>query len=65
MIVSKLEWVERAAILSGVAWIGSSGRLSMITRILGISRLASTGSVASVHMVTNNDSKSIPARINW
>ena len=65
LIVSRLECVARTAILSGVAWVGSPGRLSRITRILGISRLASTGSVASVHMVTNNDSKSIPARINW
>ena len=27
LIVSKLEWVARAAILSGVAWVGSPGRL--------------------------------------
>ena len=65
LIVSRLECVARTAILSGVAWVGSPGRLSRITRILGISWLAGTGSVASVHMVTNNDSKSIPARINW
>ena len=65
LIVSKLEWVARTAILSGVAWVGIPGRLSRITRILGISRLASTGSIASVHMVTNNNSKNIPARINW
>ena len=65
VIVSRLECVARTAILSGVAWVGSPGRLSRITRILGISKLAGTGSVASVHMVTNNDSKGIPARINW
>ena len=65
LIVSRLECVARTAILSGVAWVGSPGRLSRITRILGISWLAGTGSVASVHMETNNDSKSIPARINW
>ena len=65
LIVSRLECVARTAILSGVAWVGCPGRLSRITRILGISWLAGTGSVASVHMVTNNESKSIPARINW
>ena len=65
LIVSRLECVARTAILSGVAWVGSPGRLSRITRISGISWLAGTGSVASVYMVTNNDSKSIPARINW
>ena len=65
LIVFNIEWVARTAILSGVAWVGSPGRLSRITRILGISRLASTGSVASVHVVTNNNIKTIPARINW
>ena len=65
LIVSKLEGVARTAILSGVAWVGSSGRLSMITRILGISRLVSAGSVTSVYRVTNNNSKSIPAWFNW
>ena len=65
LIVSRLECVARTAILSGVAWVGSPGRLSRITRILGISRLASTGSVESVHRVTKNNSKSMPARINW
>ena len=63
LIISRQEWVARTAILSGVAWVGSPGRLSRTTRILGISRLASTGSVTSVHMVTNNNSKSTPARI--
>ena len=38
LIVSKLKWVARAAILSGVAWVGSPERLSRITSILGISR---------------------------
>ena len=36
LIVSRLECVARTAILSGVAWVGSPGRLSRITRILGI-----------------------------
>ena len=65
VIVSRLECVTKTAIFSGVAWGGSPGRLSRISRILGISKLAGTGSVASVHMVTNNDSNGIPARINW
>ena len=60
--MSKLEWVARIAILSGVAREGSSGRLSNITRVLGISRLVSAGSVASVYKVTNNNSNSIQAR---
>ena len=66
LIVAKLEWVARAAILSGVAWVGSPERLSgvaRITRILGISRLGSTGSVASLYMVTTNNINSIQARI--
>ena len=63
LIVSKLEWVARAAILSGVAWVGSPERLSRITRILGISRLGSAGSVASLYMVTTNNINSIQARI--
>ena len=36
LIVSRLECVARTAILSGVAWVGSPGRLYRITRILGI-----------------------------
>ena len=64
LIVSKLEWVARPAILSGVAWVGSPGRLSRITRILGISRLGSTGSVACLYMVTTNNINSILARIS-
>ena len=48
LIVSKLEWVARAAILSGVAWVGSPERLSRITRIFGISRLARAGSEGSL-----------------
>ena len=63
LIVAKLEWVARAAILSGVAWVGSPERLSRITRILGISRLGSAGSVASLYMVTTNNINSIQARI--
>ena len=63
LIVSKLEWVARAAILSGVAWVGSPERLSRITRILGISRLGSAGSEASLYMVTTNNINSIQARI--
>ena len=35
LIVSKLEWVARTAILSGVAWVVSPWRLSRITRIFG------------------------------
>ena len=46
LIVSRLVCVARTAILSSVAWVGSPGRLSRITRILGISRLGSAGSVA-------------------
>ena len=64
LIVSKLEWVARTAILSGVAWVGSPGKLSRIIRILGISRLAIVGSVASVYMVTNNSCNSLQARIS-
>ena len=63
LIVSRLECAARTAILSGVAWVGSPGRLSRITRILGISRLGSAGSVTSVYKVTNNNSNSIQARI--
>ena len=64
LIVAKLEWVARAAILSGVAWVGSPERLSRITRILGISRLGSAGSVASLYMVTTNNVNSIQDRIS-
>ena len=64
LIVSKLEWVARAAILSGVAWVGTHERLSRITRILGISRLGSAGSVASLYKVTTNNINSIQARIS-
>ena len=64
LIVSKQEWVARAAILSGVAWVGSPQRLSRITRIFGISRLGSAGSEASLYMVTNNNINSIQARIS-
>ena len=61
LIVSKLEWVARAAILSDVAWVGSPERLSRITRISGISRLGSSGSVASLYMVTTKNINSIQA----
>ena len=64
LIVSKLEWVARTAILSGVAWVVSQGKLSRITSIFGISRLASAGSEASLYMVTNNNINSIHARIS-
>ena len=64
LIVSKLEWIARAAILSGVAWVGSPERLSRITGILGTSRLGSAGSVASLYMVTTNNINSIQARIS-
>ena len=49
LIVSKLEWVARTAILS---------------ILLGISRLGSAGSVASLYMVTTNNINSIQARIS-
>ena len=49
LIVSKLEWVARTAILS---------------ILLGISRLGSAGSVASLYMVTINNINSIQARIS-
>ena len=62
--MSKQECVARIAILSGVARVGSSGRLSNISRVLGISRLVSAGSEASLYMVTNNNSNSIQARIS-
>ena len=62
LIVSREQWVASTARLSGVAWVGSPGRLSRITRILGISRLASAGSVASAYMVPNNICNSIHAR---
>ena len=52
-------WVASTAIISGVAWVGSPERLSRITRILGISRLGSAGSVASLHMVKTNNVNSI------
>ena len=63
-MVSKLEWVARAVMLSGVAWVGSPERLSRITRILGISRLGSAGRVASLYMVTTNNINCIQARIS-
>ena len=65
LIVSKLGWVARAAILSDVPWVESPERLSRITRILGISRLGSAGSVASLYMVTTNNINSIQAIISW
>ena len=64
LIESKLEWVARAATLSGVAWVGSPERLSRIARILGISRIGSEGSVARLYMVTTNNINSIQARIS-
>ena len=54
-MISKIEWVARTVILSGVAWVGSPGRLSRINRILGISKFARVASVASVYMVANNN----------
>ena len=64
LMVSRKQWVARTAILPGVAWVGNPGRLSRITWILGIPRLASAGSVASVYIVTNNNSNSMLARIS-
>ena len=64
LIVSILEWVASAAILSGVACVVSQERLSRITKIFGISRLASAESEASLYMVTNNNSNSIQARVS-
>ena len=49
LIVSRQEWVARTAILS---------------ILLGISRLGSAGSVASLYMVTINNINSIQARIS-
>ena len=63
LTVSMKVRVARTAILSGVACVGSPGRLSRITGILGIWRSASAGSVTSVYIVTNNNSNSILARI--
>ena len=54
-VLTKTEWVSRTGILSVVAWDLSPGRLSKINRILGISKFARVGSVASVYMVANNN----------
>ena len=64
LIVHKLEWVARAAILSGVEWVGSAERLAKITSVLGISRLGSAGRVARLYTVTNNNINSVQAKIS-
>ena len=62
LIESKLECVVWTGILSGVAWVGSLGRIKRISRILVVSIFTRVGRVASVYMVTKNSSNSIQAR---
>ena len=62
LIESKLECVVRTGILSGVAWVGSLGRIKRIRRILVVSIFTRVGRVASVYMVRKYSSNSIQAR---
>ena len=62
LIEFKLECVVRTGILSGVAWVGSLGRIKGIRRILAVSIFTRVGRVASVYMITKNSSNSFQAK---